>query len=175
MQFCRSCGRETSAAARFCDACGTSTGEVQAAAVAGRTIDAVPSGGPLWYVTYATGQTGGPFTEDDIRGMIARQQLKVTDSVTAQGGMRWVPITQSPFARFVVNQASIDRLAASTCPRCGAAMAVVAHQSSMGRILIIVGIITTMFFIGIVLVIIGVIMLRKQTVRYQCPRCNYRT
>src|ERR1035441_1100947 len=84
------------------------------------------------HVTFATGQTGGPFTEDAIRSMIARQQIKITDFVVLSGGSTWVPITQSPFARDIVTQASVDRLAASTCPRCGAAMAVVAKGSSMG-------------------------------------------
>jgi predicted RNA-binding Zn-ribbon protein involved in translation (DUF1610 family) len=134
-----------------------------------------PSPSPVWHVTYATGQTGGPFTEDEVIAKIARQEIKITDSVAAAGSDRWVPITQSPFARYIVSQASMDRLTASTCPRCGAAMVVVSRSSSMGTILIIVGIICTVFVIGIFLIIIGVMMRRKQRVAYQCPRCNYRT
>jgi ribosomal protein S27AE len=105
--------------------------------------------------------------------MIARQQIKITDSVAVSGGSGWVPITQSPFARYIVTQASVDRLAASTCPRCGAAMVAVVRPSSMATILIIVGIICTVFLIGIVFIIMGVMMRRKRNVRYQCPRCNY--
>jgi predicted RNA-binding Zn-ribbon protein involved in translation (DUF1610 family) len=106
--------------------------------------------------------------------MIARQQIKITDSVIAVGGSAWVPITQSPFARDIVTQATVDRLAASTCPRCGAAMAVVTKKSAMATILILVGIITSVFIIGVILIIIGVMMRRKGKVSYQCPRCNYR-
>jgi predicted RNA-binding Zn-ribbon protein involved in translation (DUF1610 family) len=106
--------------------------------------------------------------------MIARQQIKITDSVIASGGSAWVPITQSPFARFIVTQASVDRLAASTCPRCGAAMAVVTKSSALATIFIIVGIFFTVALIGIPLIIIGVMMRRKVRVAYQCPRCNYR-
>jgi hypothetical protein len=53
-------------------------------------------------------------------------------------------------------------------------MVAVVHHSSMATILIIVGIICTVFIIGIVFIIIGVMMRRKGRVRYQCPRCNYR-
>jgi predicted RNA-binding Zn-ribbon protein involved in translation (DUF1610 family) len=106
--------------------------------------------------------------------MIARQQIKITDSVVLSGGSIWIPITQSPFARDIVTQASVDRLAASTCPRCGAAMAVVMKKSTLATILILVGIISSIFLIGIILIVIGVIMRRKGKVAYQCPRCNYR-
>jgi predicted RNA-binding Zn-ribbon protein involved in translation (DUF1610 family) len=106
--------------------------------------------------------------------MITSQQLKITDSVIRAGGTTWVPITQSPFARDIVTQASVDRLAASTCPRCGAAMAIVTKKSTMATILILVGIISSLFIIGIVLIVIGVMMRRKGKVAYQCPRCNYR-
>jgi predicted RNA-binding Zn-ribbon protein involved in translation (DUF1610 family) len=106
--------------------------------------------------------------------MIAGQQIKITDSVLLAGGSKWIPITQSPFAREIVSQASVDRLAASTCPRCGAAMAVVTKKSTMATILILVGIITSVFLIGVVLIVTGVIMRRKGKVAYQCPRCSYR-
>jgi hypothetical protein len=53
-------------------------------------------------------------------------------------------------------------------------MAVVTKKSAMATILILVGIISSVFIIGIVLIIIGVMMRRKGKVAYQCPRCNYR-
>jgi predicted RNA-binding Zn-ribbon protein involved in translation (DUF1610 family) len=140
-----------------------------------RAIEVIAPPTATWHVTFATGQTGGPFTGDAIQSMIARQQIKITDSVIASGGSTWVPITQSPFARFIVTQASVDRLAASTCPRCGAAMAVVTKSSAFATILIIVGIFFTVALIGIPLIIIGVMMRRKVKVAYQCPRCNFRT
>ena len=175
MGFCTNCGSTVPEEAKFCVRCGIPVASKTIAATAGgTTIEVTVSPGPTWHVTYATGQTGGPFTEDEIRSMIARQQIKITDSVAVSGGTGWVPITQSPFARYIVAQASVDRLAASTCPRCGAAMVAVVHQSSMATILIIVGIICTVFVIGIVFIIIGVMMRRKGRVRYQCPRCNYR-
>jgi predicted RNA-binding Zn-ribbon protein involved in translation (DUF1610 family) len=160
---------------RFCNKCGlpvTSKTAIETAKT--NTIEVIAPPAATWYVTFATGQRGGPFTGDAIQSMIARQQIKITDSVIAVGGSAWVPITQSPFARDIVTQATVDRLAASTCPRCGAAMAVVTKKSAMATILILVGIITSVFIIGVILIIIGVMMRRKGKVSYQCPRCNYR-
>jgi len=54
-------------------------------------------------------------------------------------------------------------------------MAIVTKKSAMATILILVGIISSIFIIGIILIIIGVMMRRKGKVSYQCPRCNYRT
>jgi hypothetical protein len=44
----------------------------------------------------------------------------------------------------------------------------------MATIFILVGIISSVFIIGIILIIIGVMMRRKGKVAYQCPRCNFR-
>lgn len=176
MSVCTSCGSTVTEDARFCDKCGVAVASKTIIETArANTIEVIAPPGNTWHVTYATGQTGGPFTEDEIRSMIARQQIKITDSVVLSGGSTWVPITQSPFVRYIVSQASVDRLAASTCPRCGAAMVVITKKSAMATILILVGIISTVFLIGIVLIIMGVMMRRKVKVAYQCPRCNYRT
>ncbi len=176
MSVCTSCGSTIAEESRFCENCGipvASKSIIETAKV--NTIEVIAPPAATWHVTFATGQTGGPFTEDAIRSMIARQQIKITDSVVLSGGSTWAPITQSPFARYIVAQASVDRLAASTCPRCGAAMAVVTKKSAMATILILVGIISSIFLIGVVLIIIGVTMRRRVKVAYQCPRCNYRT
>ena len=175
MGACVSCGSTLDGGSRFCNKCGVA---VESKLLAGlphaSTIEVISPPAAKWHLTYATGQTSGPFTEDEIKSMIVRQQVKITDSDIALGGSTWVPITQSPFASYIVNQASVDRLAASTCPRCGAAMAVVTKKSAMATILILVGIITSVFIIGVILIIIGVMMRRKGRVSYQCPRCNYR-
>ena len=175
MSACTNCGTETVAQTKFCGNCGTTlTSSAVVTTPSAPTIEVMPPP-PTWYVTFATGQRGGPFSEDQVRSMIASQQIKITDSVVMAGGSNWVPITQSPFARHIASQASVDRLAASTCPRCGAAMAVVSKRSTMGTLLIFVRIITSIALIGIVLIIIGLGMRRKLKVSYQCPRCNYRT
>ena len=149
------------------------------AAAGGVTVEVQPSISPTWYITYATGQRGGPFTEDEVKSMIARQQIKITDSIAAQGSATWVPITQSPFAPSIVTQASMDRLAASTCPRCGAAMVAVLKQSMTPRLCIIFGVLCCFSLIlipvGIILIIVGLAKSRNRSVFYQCPRCNYRS
>lgn len=53
-------------------------------------------------------------------------------------------------------------------------MALVTKKSAMATILILGGIISSVFIIGIILIIIGVMMRRKGKVSYQCPRYNYR-
>jgi predicted tellurium resistance membrane protein TerC len=53
-------------------------------------------------------------------------------------------------------------------------MAVVTRKSALATIFILVGIISSVFIIGIILIIIGVMMRRKGKVAYQCPRCNFR-
>jgi len=130
---------------------------------------------PTWHVCFATGQTAGPFTEEEVRAMIARQQLKITDSVVVHGGSTWVPITQSPFAPFVAGQAQMDRLASSTCPRCGAGLAVVFRRSTASRVLILLGIMTLWIFgFGLVALIIGIVLGRDRIPGYECPRCRFR-
>jgi GYF domain 2 len=176
MAFCPSCGKNQAELAKFCVACGNSVSQVMVAAAGSSTIDVRPTTGPTWFVTYASGQTGGPFTEDEVRSMIARQQLKITDAVAVQGSSNWVPITQSPFAPSIAAQASMDRLASSTCPQCGGAMAVVLRTSGASKGLIITGLLTFwMFGFGIILIIIGYIVGRNPTPRYECPRCKYKS
>ena len=99
MGSCSNCGAGVPENTRFCSTCGTATtNSLVPLHNGGQTIEVQSPPPALWYVTYATGQRGGPFTENDIHGMIARQELKVTDAIVAQGGNTWVPITQSPFA-----------------------------------------------------------------------------
>jgi predicted RNA-binding Zn-ribbon protein involved in translation (DUF1610 family) len=129
----------------------------------------------MWHITYATGQTGGPFTEDEIRAMIARQEIKITDSVVAQGGTTWLPITQSPFASLVVAQTTMDRMASSTCPQCGGLMVAVLRRSTASKVFFGIGILTIwMFGFGIIFIVLGYFTGRNPTPRYECPRCKYK-
>ena len=176
MVFCTNCGSSVAENIRFCSACGTPVAiKVLDGATPGPTVDVQRATSPLWYVTYATGQRGGPFSEEDVRAKIARQEIKITDSVIAQGGETWVPITQSPFAVFIATQANIDRLASSTCPQCGSAMIVVLRRSGASKAFFIVGLLTIwMFGFGVIFLIIGYIIGRNPAPRYECPRCKYK-
>lgn len=176
MSSCTNCGAGVLESTRFCQTCGTAVaGGLVSQRNDGQTIEVQSPQASLWYVTYATGQRGGPFTENDIRGMIARQELKVTDSIVAQGGTTWVPITQSPFASVVVQQASINRLAASTCPQCGSAMAVVLRRSRASKMCFLIGFLTIWLFgFGIIFLILGYVLGRNPAPRYECPHCKYK-
>jgi hypothetical protein len=174
MGFCTNCGAVRSDTAQFCTTCGTAApNSLLAPAPNVQTIEVrAPN---LWHVTYATGQRGGPFTDDAIRGMIARQELKVTDSIVAQGGTTWIPITQSPFGSIIATQASINRLASSTCPRCGGAMVVILRRSGASKGWFILGFLTIWAFgFGLIFLIIGYIVGRNPVPRYECPLCKYK-
>lgn len=174
MAFCSHCGLSLGEDAQFCVACGNKAAQAVGAAV-GSVVDVPAIASPTWHVTFATGQAGGPFTEDEIRAKIARQEIKITDAVAVHGSSVWVPITQSPFAKYVLTQASVDRMASSTCPQCGGLMTVVLRRSSTSKGFFIVGLLTIwMFGFGIIFLILGYITGRNPVPRYECPRCKYK-
>lgn len=176
METCLKCNSAVNAGTQFCSSCGnnlTATPAVALITTAQQQSLAPPP--VLYHVGYATGQVRGPLTHEAVLALIARQEIKITDSIAVDRSNSWTPITQSPFATFVAGQASIDRLASSTCPRCGSAMAVVLRKPRIGYVLLAIGIFTSVALIGIPLLIAGFIMLRKTKAAYQCPRCNFKT
>lgn len=84
---CKSCGTTLPNGVRFCVVCGTAAeSKVLAGTPGGVTVEVQTASNRRWYVTYATGQRGGPFTQDEVQGLIARQELK--DHGLRSGG-RW--------------------------------------------------------------------------------------
>jgi hypothetical protein len=70
------------------------------------------------------------------------------------------------------------RITSTTCPRCGAGMAVVIRRSGLGLALIVIGLLTTpLFCIGVPIFAVGFVMRfsGKGRAVYQCPGCNYTT
>lgn len=176
MGFCTNCGSTIPERAQFCTNCGTKSGTVQTETESVSVPPPPPPPAPsLYYVAYATGQVGGPFEEEVLRDLIAQQRVKVTDSVRPASSTAWVPVVQSKFAPLAAQQANMDRLVASTCPSCGAGMAVVIKRSKAGLVLVIVGILLTPILVGIPIFIVGYIMRwgGKGQAGYRCPRCNY--
>ena len=171
MASCTKCEALLDESAVFCRVCGTKRETL--------VLDQQDGGAKKqYYVSYATGGRVGPLGHDEVNRLIREQQIKISDSVCAVGEDRWMPITQSEFAELIAQSGSMERLAASTCPRCGAGMAVVLKRSRLGLVLIIIGLITTpLFGIGIPIFIVGFILRwgRKGKAAYQCPRCNYAT
>jgi hypothetical protein len=131
---------------------------------------------PVYSVRYSTGQIDGPYDEPTIKLLIAQQRLQITDSVCLQGSGCWIPVFQSKFAPLVTQSTVTGRLAASTCPACGAPMAVVIKRSGVGLAFIIAGVaLTPVFGIGIPIWIFGMIIRwgGTGTAVYRCARCNY--
>ncbi len=175
MTSCGNCGTELQETDKFCTKCGTTQTTNVVASRTKPVIEITPPPAAVWYVTYATGQRGGPFTEDVVRAMIARQEIKITDSVIAQGGTTWVPISQSPFASSIVHQATVNRLVSSTCPRCGGAMAVILRRSGASKAFIIIGLLSVWAAgVGFILIIIGYFLGRNPQPRFECPTCKYK-
>jgi len=177
MASCTQCKAAIPDETKFCAKCGAST----------ETTLVPPPPPPMllpgratpeqrYFVTWGAGERGGPFSEDEIKLLISQQRLKITDAIIAEGASQWMPISQSKFASFVIQHAQITRLASSTCPMCGAAMAVILKRSSLGLTLIIAGVVLTpLCGLGIPLWIVGYSMRfgKKGTAAYRCPRCNH--
>ena len=137
------------------------------------------SAGPNYYVLHAvTKQTSGPLSEETIQDWISQKRITLQDSVTRQGEQHWTPILQSPFGTRIADQANLDRLAATTCPRCGSAMVARIKQSGTGLALILIGIALTPLFIGIPIFIVGMVMRhggKGGKAYFSCPICSYST
>jgi zinc-ribbon domain len=180
--FCQKCGSPLPDAAAFCQRCGSSLSATPAAAPLPSQAAAAPALAPataLYYLSsFATRQVSGPFNDAAIRTMIVQRQISMNDSVAVQGSNDWVPVAQSVFASNMAQQLNMDRVASSTCPQCGAAMAVVIKRSGLGLALIIIGVVLTPAFgIGVPIWIAGMIIRwgGKGKAAYRCPRCNFST
>ena len=178
MGFCVTCGSALPPTGRFCTTCGAASAAATLPVQAQFTAPqfAAPVRG-LYHVSYASGQTAGPVTEDTIRTMIAQQQIHATDSIQLDGSNCWLPVAQSYFAPLFGQQPIVPRAVLNTCPGCGAPMAVVIKRSKGGLALVVIGICLIPFIIGIPIFIVGYIMRfgGKGKAGYQCPRCNYAT
>jgi predicted RNA-binding Zn-ribbon protein involved in translation (DUF1610 family) len=188
MGFCSQCGTRVVDRSEFCGSCDSvrSSQSMVSAAAGGRTATLAPPRRLTWHVAFATGQIGGPYTEEEIREMIARRQIGMTDSVVAVGGTVWAPVTRSRFARYIPPAAAYRPAAtayrpaatayrpAAACPHCGTGMIAAFRASSASTALIVAGIFCTPFGIGIPMIIVGLIMRAKRGARYQCPMCGFR-
>ncbi len=179
MASCTQCKSTITDEAKFCTTCGASAETTLV--IPPSPPDSMPLPGKAtpeqrYLVTWGTGELGGPFSEDEIKLLITQQRLKITDAVMAEGASQWISIGQSKFAAFATQHAQVARLASSTCPMCGAAMAVIIKRSGLGLALIVAGVLLTpLCGLGIPVWIAGYSMRfgGKGTAAYRCPRCNH--
>jgi DNA-directed RNA polymerase subunit M/transcription elongation factor TFIIS len=161
MRACSQCGTENGVTSASCISCGVS----------------LTSGAVEYYVLQArTNEILGPISEEGIKEWILQKRITSRDSLTLVGDSTWTPLLQSQFSQNLVEQINVERLTASTCPRCGAGMVAVARGSQLGLWLIIVGVVLTpVFCIGTFLWVWGMILRHgmKGKTYLQCPRCKY--
>jgi hypothetical protein len=180
--FCSKCGSPVSDSHQTCQSCGSNLSSQPLVLAPSRptaavSVAAAPSG-VLYHVSSPmSGQVSGPFNETAIQSLIAQHQIGINDSIAVHGTNTWIPITQSKFSYLVTQHTSVGRVAASTCPHCGAGMAVVIKRSGLGLALIIAGVVLTPVIVGVPIWIIGMIIRwgGKGTAAYRCPRCNFAT
>jgi len=162
MPTCKKCGAENGVTDTICASCGESL------------VDA-----PTEYhvLRATTNEVLGPLSESRVKDWINEKRITASDSVTSTGNQNWIPILQSPFSKQLVDQMNIERVAATTCPRCGSAMVGVVRGSQTGLVLIIIGVVLTPVCIGIPIWVVGMIMRhgQKANTYFSCPRCNYST
>jgi hypothetical protein len=174
--FCPRCGSAVASNdAGFCFSCGLSLDSLtRRIAPPISTIIDLPSG-QSWYVSSTTGIPSGPYTEEEVSSLITARRILIGDSVAPVGGQVWTPIAQSRFASQALMQANVNRLMASTCPRCGAGLVTVTRRSGVSWAFIALGLITIWLFgVGLIFLIIGFLAGRTPSAVLQCPNCKFR-
>jgi hypothetical protein len=96
---------------------------------------------------------------------------------------RMAPADLQATAQMAMGAAALathQRLATSTCPNCGTGMVAVYRRSTLGLVLICVGLLMTPipvigWIFGPIIFIVGLVLRfgGKGKLRYQCPGCNY--
>ena len=138
----------------------------------------VPSSDSYFAFRAHNRDTRGPLTRADVLQLIGRGELGPADSVRLASSQQWTPLLRSEFETEVAAESTRAKLAASTCPRCGAGMAVTIKRSGFGLFLVILGMaLTPVFGCGIPIFIVGYIMRfsGQGTAIYICPQCNYKS
>lgn len=161
----------------ICSQCGTENGVTNANCVnCGVSLATNPV--EYYVLQSTTNEILGPIKEGEVKDWILQRRITSRDSLTLVGDSTWTPLLQSQFSQHLVERINVERLAANTCPSCGAGMVALAKSSQAGLWLIIVGVILTpVFCIGTFLWVWGMILMHgvKGKTYLQCPRCKYST
>lgn len=164
MNICPSCGTEYEGDAKECPACEG----------AGHSAD--PEAIETFHV-YITSKKSdlGPFDSDTVRKMIQKGQVSHADFVRRRNESSWTPLLESDFSKEMIERVNTQRLASTTCPRCGGTLVAKAKYPVGALILVASGIVLTpCFFVGIPLWIVGWIwMIKSKGTHFVCPKCKY--
>ncbi|HEX2122766.1 MAG TPA: hypothetical protein VHL59_14105 [Thermoanaerobaculia bacterium] len=120
----------------------------------------------LYYV-HARQTVFGPMTAVQVEELIRERRVNQGDGVCIAGAPVWQPIEQSQFAHHF-------RGPATPCPRCGHALVIVTSSVMPGVLVLILGVVTAILYIGFVFIVIGIVMMiaAAQT-RWRCTQCRY--
>jgi hypothetical protein len=178
MSTCANCGVDQIETGAFCVGCGSRTEGTVHAAIAPRGESTAIQIGKLFYVrSAASGAVSAPLDEPAIKQGLAQGSFSITDSLWDPDTQQWTMIARSPLAAAASTAASYVRMAASTCPHCGTPLAAVLNRSTVGLVLIIVGVaLIPLFGIGIPIWIVGFAIRYggKGRLQLRCSRCQYR-
>lgn len=138
-----------------------------------RTTSQLPAVLEEYYVRVRrTGAVLGPLPAARVRDLVRSNEVGAGDDICVVGAAGWQSISQSAFAHVLPAQVAVS---GRRCPNCGTGMTAIVPSMAAAWVTIIIGICTAIFFVGVVLVIIGIVMLVSQdkTVRWKCTRCGH--
>jgi hypothetical protein len=116
----------------------------------------------------------GPLTPANVRELIRTNRVNATDDICVVGATVWQPVAQSRFAHLVQSQAGP---ATYPCPRCGFELVVETDTTTAAWLVLILGLFLTVVYVGVVLLIVGIVMLAKHepNQHWKCRQCGYRS
>ncbi|MGA9055025.1 MAG: zinc-ribbon domain-containing protein [Terriglobia bacterium] len=179
MPKCAQCGTENPEDSRYCQRCGkqiATTTSLAALSPPIQVVTATPVGAEYYVIHGADQRRYGPLRAEDVATWVRLGRLSVHDDVQEVGGNGWVPMLQSKLRPYVLDGAHDARLVASSCPHCGAGLAVQIKRSGFGLFLVLLGIaLTPLFGLGVPIFIVGFVIRwgGKGKAFYRCARCNY--
>lgn len=121
-----------------------------------------------------TKQTLGPVETASVKQWIKERMINHDDSICKEGEENWLKIIDSDFKDEIIEKMNIDRISATTCPKCGSAMVAIVKNSPLGIWLTVIGVILIPACIGIPIWAWGMFELSKGKLTFfNCPNCKY--
>lgn len=122
---------------------------------------------PQFYLRVRHQGVLGPMPAAQVEELIRARRVNAGDAICIVGASAWQPIEQSQYAHHF-------RAPMPECRRCGHVMMLVMQSAAGGWVVLVFGLITSFFIVGIPLVIAGIVMIANaHRRRWQCTHCSY--